>query len=387
MSLSRQIVSAEAGKQRGFQVMPALSDDDFALLKSDIEARGVLVPVEYDEAGAILDGHHRVRACQELGVTDWPRLIREGLTDEEKRIHARQLNLARRHLNREQKRELVADQLRDTPEKSDRQVAAGLGVSPTTVGSVRKEVEPTVQDGQLKKRVGKDGKARSQPKPKKVKYVDNTPAGKAGAKDRAKELRDEESAAKKAANDDVAAQPVALPEGKFGTIVIDPPWQMEKIEREVRPNQVAFEYPTMDEKQLVDYGSTISDHAADDCHMFMWTTQKFLPMALRLLDTWSFRYVLTMVWHKPGGFQPIGLPQYNCEFAIYARKGSPKFIDTKAFNVCFDAPRREHSRKPDEFYDVIRRVTGEGRIDIFSREPRDGFAQLGNESDKFGEAA
>jgi N6-adenosine-specific RNA methylase IME4 len=154
---------------------------------------------------------------------------------------------------------------------------------------------------------------------------------------------------------------------------------MEKIEREVRPNQIGFDYPTMNEAEL----SAMTLPAADDCHLFCWTTHKHLPMALRLLDAWGFRYVLTMVWHKPGGFQPIGLPQYNCEFAVYGRKGSPKFVDTKAFNACFEAPRREHSRKPDEFYDVIRRVTGGSRIDMFSREDRAGFSSWGNEAGKF----
>ena len=110
-------------------------------------------------------------------------------------------------------------------------------------------------------------------------------------------------------------------------------------------------------------------------------------MSLRLLDAWGFRYVLTMVWHKSGGFQPFGLPQYNCEFAVYARRGTPTFADTKAFNVCLQAPRREHSRKPDEFYDVIRRVTAGPRIDVFNRENRDGFDVYGNEAGKFVGAA
>jgi N6-adenosine-specific RNA methylase IME4 len=173
-----------------------------------------------------------------------------------------------------------------------------------------------------------------------------------------------------------------VPAGRFGTIVVDPPWDMQKIEREVRPNQVGFDYPTMTEAELAAW-PIVQDKAADDCHLFCWTTQKFLPVAIRLIEVWDFRYCLTMVWHKPGGFQPIRLPQYNCEFIVYARRGAPVFMDTTNFPCCFSAPRREHSRKPDGFYDIIRRVTSDGRIDVFSRESRDGFAQYGNEVEKF----
>ena len=91
----------------------------------------------------------------------------------------------------------------------------------------------------------------------------------------------------------------------------------------------------------------------------------------------------SVVWHKSGGFQPMDLPQFNCEFILYARLGSPVFVDSKNFTCCFHGERREHSRKPDAFYDMIRRVTGGSRIDVFSREKRDGFAQYGNEIDKF----
>jgi ParB-like chromosome segregation protein Spo0J len=87
-----------------YQVMPALNAEDFEALKTDIEARGVVVPVEYDEHGNVIDGHHRVRACEELGITTWPRIERRGLTEEGKRAHARALNLARRHLTQAQRR-------------------------------------------------------------------------------------------------------------------------------------------------------------------------------------------------------------------------------------------------------------------------------------------
>ena len=175
---------------------------------------------------------------------------------------------------------------------------------------------------------------------------------------------------------DVSAREVKQLEGKFDVIVIDPPWPMQKIERDERPNQAAFDYPTMTEEEL----SELEIPAADDCHMWLWTTHKFLPMALRLLDRWGFKYVCTFVWHKPGGPQPYGLPQYNCEFAIYARKGTPEFIDFKAFNTCFEAPRGAHSEKPEFFYDMVRRVTAGLRADMFNRRKIEGFEGWGNEA-------
>lgn len=141
-----------------YQVMPRLSDDDYATLKADIAARGVLVPVEYDDDGEVLDGHHRVRACAELGITDWPRVVRPGLSEDGKRLHARQLNLARRHLDRAQKRELIAAQLKDTPEKSNRQIADGLKVDHKTVQSVRSERESIGEIPQCSRET-RDGRA------------------------------------------------------------------------------------------------------------------------------------------------------------------------------------------------------------------------------------
>ena len=202
----------------------------------------------------------------------------------------------------------------------------------------------------------------------------------------AKEIREKKAQSRR---EEIAAQKAQeqpqLPDGRYETIVIDPPWEMQKIVRDVRPNQVAFEYPTMSESELADFD--VPSISADDSHLFCWTTHKHLPMALRLVERWGYRYVCTMVWHKPGGFQPIGLPQYNCEFIVYARRGSPSFVDTKSFNCCFPAMRREHSRKPDEFYGTIRRVTAGPRIDVFSRESREGFDAFGDEAGKFDEAA
>jgi N6-adenosine-specific RNA methylase IME4/ParB-like chromosome segregation protein Spo0J len=178
--------------------------------------------------------------------------------------------------------------------------------------------------------------------------------------------------------EDISTKKVKALDGVYDAIVIDPPWPMQKIERDVRPNQVEFDYPTMQEDEL----AAMKIPAADSCHLWLWTTHKFLPMAFRLLDAWGFKYVCAFVWHKPGGYQPLGLPQYNCEFALYARKGTPSFIDTKAFPVCFEAPRGKHSEKPEEFYEVVRRVTAGRRVDMFNRRPIEGFDTWGNEAEQ-----
>jgi len=95
------------------------------------------------------------------------------------------------------------------------------------------------------------------------------------------------------------------------------------------------------------------------------------------------RYLVRMVWHKLGGFQPVGLPQIIEELVLIGRRGGLGFNETRDFKLCFDAPRREHSRKPEAFYDLVRRVSPGPRLDMFSRERRDGFEQFGVETDAF----
>ena len=170
----------------------------------------------------------------------------------------------------------------------------------------------------------------------------------------------------------------AAPRGTYDVIIVDPPWDIKKIARSDAPNQEDMDYPVMSIEELIEWGQ-VNLLPAPDCHLFLWTTQKYLPRSFDLLSEWGFKYICTFVWHKPGGFQPFKLPQYNCEFIIYAHKGNPSFTETKDFMTCFCAPRAEHSAKPDYFYDTIRRVTSGKRIDMFARKERDGFEIWGNE--------
>jgi N6-adenosine-specific RNA methylase IME4 len=373
-------------------IFPLIEGAEFDALVDDIRTSGLRENIVLLD-GAILDGRNRYRACLLAGET--PRAT-EYLGDDAVGFVV-SLNLRRRHLN-ESQRAIVAAKLANMKqgartdispigEKSQAQAAEILNVgkrslerAKTVIDEGAPELVEAVEHGRVSVSAASD--LATLPKQQQTEIVAR---GEKEILEAAKQIRAERAEVRKAELAIVKERAPSLPTDTYDVIVIDPPWDMQKIERDVRPNQVAFDYPTMSEEELAEFD--VPSISADDCHLFCWTTHKFLPSALRLVEAWGFRYVMTMVWHKPGGFQPIGLPQYNCEFALYARKGSPRFVDTKSFFACFEAPRREHSRKPDEFYDVIRRVTDGRRIDVFSRENRDGFEQFGNEADKFSGAA
>ena len=152
---------------------------------------------------------------------------------------------------------------------------------------------------------------------------------------------------------------------RFNVLVIDPPWPMVKIERKVRPNQTGFDYPTMTIREITDVGARAVASLADDAHVFLWTTNKYLPASLKIVESWGLKYKGVCVWCKPGGFQPWNMPQLNHEFVAYAQKGSPTALlgemDPDGFLAyCFEAQRGAHSQKPAFFYGVIERATGAG---------------------------
>src|SRR5215217_1598860 len=147
--------------------MPDLSPEEYEALKDEIRREGIRDRLLVDDKGHIIDGHNRFSIWRELmtegvGLGPLPNEVRSDLkTDEEKRDKAITLNMARRHLSREQKRAVVENVLKSAPERSNRQIAAVTGVRDKTVGVYRAELETSAEIPQLEKTVGADGKERS----------------------------------------------------------------------------------------------------------------------------------------------------------------------------------------------------------------------------------
>ena len=173
--------------------------------------------------------------------------------------------------------------------------------------------------------------------------------------------------------------------GQFATVVIDPPWGMPPIGltkairgRTVSNYQPNLPYDTMDVDQIA--ALPVESVLLDDAFVFCWTVNKFVADAISLMPRWGLEYSFLMSWIKSNGIQFPGSPMFNTEWCVVGRRGKARFLDTKAFATGNCWPWRKHSAKPEEFYDLLRRVTPGPRLDIFGRRRIAGFASWGNEA-------
>ena len=172
-----------------------------------------------------------------------------------------------------------------------------------------------------------------------------------------------------------------LPDKKYATIVIDPPWELNRVGWASSPNNGISErlsYTLLQNDEIASL--PVNQILNEDALLFCWTVNSHLTTAIQLLESWNIKYWFTMTWVKNGGIQLPNSPQFNAEWCIVGRKGKPQFLDTKMFNTANYWPRQGHSVKPEGFYDLLRRVTPGPRLDIFGRRRIAGFDSCGNEA-------
>ena len=174
-------------------------------------------------------------------------------------------------------------------------------------------------------------------------------------------------------------------EGKYRTIVCDPPWAGSVYARpgwrwragrpsgETRP----LDYPTLSVGEIVSL--PVSGLAGKDAHLYVWTTNAHLRAAYDVAEAWSFVPSCLLVWcKKPRGFGPGGTFQSNVEFILFCRRGSLPSC-AKITSRWFQWPRSAHSSKPEAFLDLVEQVSPGPYLEMFARRNRLGWDTWGNE--------
>lgn len=172
----------------------------------------------------------------------------------------------------------------------------------------------------------------------------------------------------------------------YSMIVADPPWDFALHSEKGGNKSAQKHYRCLPLEQIKAF--PVVDLAAENCLLMMWATAPMLHQQMTVLDAWGFKYKTEMIWRKttPSGKQTFG-PGYvvrgSHEPILIASRGSPEYI-AKNIRSCFDGVRREHSRKPEEFYPLAERILPRGkRIELFSRTNRKNWDCWGDEVGKF----
>ena len=201
-----------------------------------------------------------------------------------------------------------------------------------------------------------------------------------GALDHIKAKQRKEVEAKNAVErEQLKANPKPLPNQKYKTIVLDPPWKLAMAKEPDNLRQT-LQYPHMEIDEIK--ALPVPNLLEEDARIFLWAINRFLPDAYDLIKHWGLDYRFTMVWKKTTGMKPVNYPQMNAEYIIVATRGNTRnigFYDETNFYACFEAPSKGHSVKPVEFYELLERISPGPRLDMFARSPHEGFDGWGTE--------
>jgi N6-adenosine-specific RNA methylase IME4 len=174
-----------------------------------------------------------------------------------------------------------------------------------------------------------------------------------------------------------------LPDGQFRCIVADPPWKMDTgpdvIGGTVESGHDALAYDQMTVEDIK--GLDVEGRAADDAHLYLWTTNRYVEAAYDVARAWGFKPSVLLVWaKKPQGVGLGDTYRLTTEFVLFARRGNLEHrqIIPRSW---FDWPRGKHSVKPAGFFEMVESVTpGPERLEMFARAKREGWTVWGAEA-------
>lgn len=176
---------------------------------------------------------------------------------------------------------------------------------------------------------------------------------------------------------------------RFATVLADPPWRFTNRTGKVAPEHKRLaRYPTLTLDEIC--ALPVADHLEDRAHCYLWVPNALLPEGLKVLNAWGFDYKSNIIWHKirkDGGSDGRGVGFYFrnvTEILLFGTRG--KNVRTlppgrRQVNM-MQTRKREHSRKPDEQYDLIEGCSWGPYLELFGRGIRDGWTVWGNQADE-----
>lgn len=151
----------------------------------------------------------------------------------------------------------------------------------------------------------------------------------------------------------------------FSTIVADPPWRYSNTSTR---GAAEDHYPTMSMDELRDL-DIVKNGAADEAHLYLWSTAGHLPDAFSVMKAWGFTYKTYLVWVKP----QMGMGNYfrvSTELVLFGIKGTMRTNHKGLLNY-FTAPRQKHSAKPRVFRDLVKQASPGPYLEMFARCRKD----------------
>jgi N6-adenosine-specific RNA methylase IME4 len=181
------------------------------------------------------------------------------------------------------------------------------------------------------------------------------------------------------------AELLAAVKGRFGTVLADPPWRFSNRTGKMAPEHRRLSrYRTMTLKEIA--ALPVARLVAEQSHLYLWVPNALLAQGLEVLESWGFTYKTNIVWfkvRKDGGPDGRGVGFYFrnvTELVLFGVRGDLRTrpAGRRQTNIVVSR-KREHSRKPDELYEIIEQCSPGPYLELFARHRRRGWAQRGDE--------
>ncbi|HEX9070985.1 MAG TPA: MT-A70 family methyltransferase [Pseudolabrys sp.] len=156
--------------------------------------------------------------------------------------------------------------------------------------------------------------------------------------------------------------------GKFRTLVVDPPWAYD----EDLLGRGGVPYATMPRDQVL--ALPVPAWAEDECHLYLWTTNAMVPLAVECMAVWGFQHKSMLTWAKPSWGMAAQF-RGQTEHVLFGIRGT---LRTRCTNIStlLEAPTGAHSEKPEKFYEIVRAASYPPYGEAFQRKARPDFINM-----------